>query len=48
MKGFSLIEKSKLSYSFKMCNDYQFNIICDLIEKERVRRKKKALKNVKS
>jgi len=47
MKGFSLKDKAKLSLSFRMCNDYQFEIICNLVDKEKQRRKKKALKHVK-
>ena len=48
MKGFSIKDRAKLSLSFRMCNDYQFDIICNLVDKEKLRRRKKALKNVKS
>ena len=47
MKGFNLLERSKLVIAFKKCNIYQLEEIRELVNSEIERRKKKESKVLK-
>lgn len=40
-KGFNLRDKIKVISALKMANSYQFNDLCELVDKEKKRRNKK-------